>query len=105
MQKAKHSTAIRESRGDRIFQGVVVFIGVIIMLIVAYPLYFTVIASISKPEDVLMGKVLLWPRNISFESYKMVIAEQDIWMGYGNTIFYVVAGTVINMILTTIGAL
>jgi len=104
MQKTRKSTAIRESRGDRIFQGVVVFIGVIIMLIVAYPLYFTVIASISKPEDVLMGKVLLWPRNISFESYKMVIAEQDIWMGYGNTIFYVVAGTVINMILTTIGA-
>ena len=100
MQKTRKSTAIRESRGDRIFQGVVVFIGVIIMLIVAYPLYFTVIASISKPEDVLMGKVLLWPRNISFESYKMVIAEQDIWMGYGNTIFYTVAGTCLNLVLT-----
>ena len=100
MQQAKKSTAIRESRGDRIFQACAVAVGVIIMLIVAYPLYFTVIASISKPEDVLMGKVLLWPRNISFESYKMVIAEQDIWMGYGNTILYTVLGTCLNLVLT-----
>ena len=100
MTNARKSTAIRESRGDRIFQGVVLAIGVIIMLIVAYPLYFTVIASFSKPEDVLMGRVLLWPKNISFESYKMVITEKDIWMGYGNTILYTVLGTAVNVLLT-----
>ena len=99
-----HSTRIRETRSDRIFQAVIIFLSVILMVIVAYPLYFTIIASISKPEDVLFGKVILWPKNISFESYKMVIAEQDIWMGYGNTIIYTVLGTVINLILTTMMA-
>jgi len=99
-----HAKKIRESRGDRIFQAVIVFFGILLMIIVAYPLYFTIIASISQPEDVLLGRVVFWPRNFSLESYRMVIAEQDIWMGYGNTILYTVLGTVVNLILTTLMA-
>lgn len=73
-QKANRPSHMRQTRADRIFQAVIIFISLIVMIIVAYPLYFTIIASISKPEDVLFGKVVLWPKNISFESYKMVIA-------------------------------
>ena len=100
----RRASHIRQTRADRIFQAVIVALGVVLMILVAYPLYFTVIASFSKPEDVLMGRVILWPRNISFESYKMVVAERDIWMGYGNTILYTVLGTAVNMVLTTMMA-
>ena len=92
---------IKESAGDRVFQGIILFFSVLLILVVAYPLYFTVIASFSKPEDVLLGRVIFWPKNISFESYQMVIAESSIWMGYGNTILYTVLGTLINLALTT----
>ena len=34
---------------------------VIILLLLIYPLYFTVIASLSEPKDVVAGKVLLAP--------------------------------------------
>ena len=95
-----HPSHIREARGDRIFQGVIIALSIVLLVIVAYPLYFTVIASFSKPEDVMLGKVVLWPRSFSVESYKMVIAEKSIWMGYGNTIIYTVLGTVINLLLT-----
>ena len=98
---ARRSAHIKESTGDRVFQAVIIFVSVLLMILVAYPLYFTVIASFSKPEDVLLGRVVLWPRNISFESYEMVIAESSIWMGYGNTIYYTVLGTLVNLILTT----
>ncbi len=105
MIKAKRRAShIRQTRADRIFQAVIVALGVVLMILVAYPLYFTIIASFSKPEDVLMGRVILWPRNISFESYKMVVAERDIWTGYGNTIVYTVLGTAVNMVLTTMMA-
>ena len=105
MIKAKRRAShIRQTRADRIFQTVIVALGVVLMILVAYPLYFTIIASFSKPEDVLMGRVILWPRNISFESYKMVVAERDIWTGYGNTIVYTVLGTAVNMVLTTMMA-
>lgn len=97
---AHHPAHIRESAGDRVFQAAILFFSVLLMLIVAYPLYFTVIASFSKPEDVLLGRVIFWPKNISFESYQMVIAESSIWMGYGNTILYTVLGTLINLALT-----
>ena len=100
IRTAHHPSHIKESAGDRFFQAVILFFSVLLMLIVAYPLYFTVIASFSKPEDVLLGRVIFWPKNISFESYQMVIAERSIWMGYGNTILYTVLGTLINLALT-----
>ena len=96
----RRSGHIQESHGDRIFQIVVLVISVVLLVIVAYPLYFTVIASFSKPEDVLLGKVVVWPRSFSLESYKMVIGESSIWMGYGNTIVYTVLGTLVNLVLT-----
>ena len=100
IRTAHHPSHIKESAGDRVFQAAILFFSVLLMLIVAYPLYFTVIASFSKPEDVLLGRVIFWPKNISFESYQMVIAESSIWMGYGNTILYTVLGTLINLALT-----
>ena len=101
---ARPAAHIKESAGDRVFQAVILFFSVLLMIVVAYPLYFTVIASFSKPEDVLLGRVMFWPKNISFESYQMVIAESRIWMGYGNTILYTVLGTLVNLALTTMMA-
>ena len=97
----RRSAHIKETTGDKAFQAVILVFSVLLMFVVAYPLYFTVIASLSKPEDVLLGRVLFWPRNFSVESYQMVIAESSIWMGYGNTIIYTVLGTLVNLALTT----
>lgn len=41
--------AIRPAKGDRLFNGVVAAILVLVLFIAAYPLYFTVIASLSDP--------------------------------------------------------
>ena len=97
----RRSAHIKETTGDKAFQAVILVFSALLMFVVAYPLYFTVIASLSKPEDVLLGRVLFWPRNFSVESYQMVIAESSIWMGYGNTIIYTVLGTLVNLALTT----
>lgn len=98
----KPGNRIRSTRGDRIFEAAMIIIGLIIMLVVAYPLYFVVIASFSKPEDVLLGRVIFWPKNISLLSYQLVIEEQRIWTGYRNTLLYASLGTVINLVLTTL---
>lgn len=95
---------LSHNAGDKVFDLCVAALGALIILIIVYPLYFVLIASFSKAEDVLMGRVILWPRNISFESYKMVIAEPKIWIGYRNTVFYAVLGTIINLTLTTLAA-
>ena len=43
---ARHSAHIKESAGDRVFQAVIILVSVLLMILVAYPLYFTVIAMV-----------------------------------------------------------
>ena len=44
--------------------------------------------------------MLFQPREISLEGYKMVYNFSDLWTGYRNTIFYALAGTLINLSVT-----
>lgn len=73
---------------------------ILIVLITIYPLYYTVIASLSNPQAVASGKVVWLPVELTLESYQQVIAYKPIWNGYLNTIYYTVVGTAFNMILT-----
>ncbi len=72
----------------------------LIFLIIVYPLYFVIIASFSNPTLVSTGKVLFYPRQITFRGYEMLFAYAKIWTGYRNTIFYTVAGTFFNLLIT-----
>jgi len=54
------------------------------------PLYFVVIASIGDSEAVSLGEVLWWLVDFNLRGYGYIFKNPDIWMGYGNTIFYTV---------------
>jgi putative aldouronate transport system permease protein len=69
-----------------------------------YPFIYVLSASISSGDAVRTGKVLLFPKDINFESYVRVLSEPGIWKAYGNTIFYTLVGTFVNLVLTTCGA-
>ena len=71
-----------------------------LLLIVLYPLIVVVSSSVSDPALVATGKVVLLPRGLNFEGYKAVFKNPDIMIGYANTIFYTVVGTIINLIVT-----
>lgn len=85
------------SRSDYIYNTINTIILLMLLLIVAYPLYFVVIASISDPRMVANGQVLLFPRNLSFEGYQNVLEYSPIWIGYRNTIFYTLGFTGISV--------
>ena len=104
MTVVRHSNRIRQGLDDRIFDVAVTVIGILIMLIVLVPLIFVVAASFSDPDLVLRGKVLLIPRGVTVKAYTLVFENQEIWQGYKNTIFYTVAGTAINIVLTVMAA-
>ncbi len=72
----------------------------IIIAVVIYPVIFVISASISDPDMVSLGKVILWPRGITLEGYKIILSYKPVWVGYRNTIFYAVVGTIINVIFT-----
>ena len=96
----KKSAPIKNTTGDKIFYAVNgVFLG-IMALIVLYPLYFIVIASISDPDAVLAGKVILYPVQITFSGFQKILERTDIWRGYLNTIIYTVLTVVLALIVT-----
>jgi len=88
-----------KSKSDRIFDIINYTLLGIIFFIVAYPLYFVVIASISDPNMVNAGKTLLWPRGITFEGYAKILEYKEILVGYKNSIIYTLVGTIINLVV------
>ena len=71
----------------------------LLVILVAYPLYYILIASISDPYEVYAGRTFLLPSKITFEGYKRVFKESSIATGYLNSIYYTVLGTVISVAL------
>ena len=98
--KKKNGTAIRDSVGDKIFRFFIILLLGLLLLIVIYPLYFIVIASISDPDAVLGGKVVLFPVNITFSGFAKILERSDVWKGYLNTIIYTAITVVLSLAVT-----
>lgn len=91
---------VRGSLGDRIFLCIVYALVFAVTLIVLYPLIYIVSCSFSDPTAVSGGRVWLWPVDFTLIGYKRVFQEKSIITGYINTIFYTIAGTLINLAVT-----
>ena len=89
---------------DKVFDIVNLLIMLTLLVIFVWPLWFVLIASISDPNEVWQGHVILFPRGITLDAYEEVVKYKTIWTGYRNTILYTVIGTVINMVLTVCAA-
>lgn len=100
MKKDRHKTSIRESRQDAVFNIVNVVLMVIILVVILYPLYFIIIASISSPTAVNGGRVLLYPQEVTVSGYKRILEYEPLWRGYLNSLFYTIAGTLLNLAVT-----
>lgn len=85
---------------DMIFDLCIYVICAIVFLIIAYPLYFVVIASVSDSTLVSTGKVLLFPKGFSLFGYQEIFQDSRIWVGYKNTMIYSLLGTFVNLLLT-----
>lgn len=96
----RKSTKVKKPKGDRVFDTVSVIVGILLLIIVLYPMYFVVIASFSGPASVANGEVWLLPKNITFEGYKRIFEEKRIWVGYKNTILYTIVGTALSLLFT-----
>ena len=91
---------IRDSFTDRIFNTVNLSIIITLLLIVLYPLIYVLSASISSPDAVGSGEVVLWPIGFTLEGYFRIFREKYVLIGYRNTLFYTITGTTLNMLLT-----
>lgn len=96
--------AKRKTKADIIFDAVNLVILVLLGLIVLYPLYFVVIASISDPNFVNRGQVILVPKGVTLLGYTKLFQDSMIWVGYRNTFFYTLVGTTLDVVVTVCAA-
>jgi len=94
----------RLSTNEKIFKILAyVLIGAFAMMAL-YPIVYAFSASISSRLAYESGSVVLWPKEITFQVYEVIIYDKAFWISYTNTLFYTVFGTLWSMIISSLGA-
>lgn len=96
---------IKVSWQQRCFDVFNVLFTVFLMVIMLYPMIHVLMASFSGGEELIKHSgLLLWPKGFSLDAYKRAFSNSSILTGYGNTLFILVVGCMVNMALTIAGA-
>ncbi|MFD1849558.1 carbohydrate ABC transporter permease [Oceanobacillus bengalensis] len=88
------------SLGDKFFTVFNYFVLVVIACLMVYPLLYVLSASFSNPERIVLGDIWLFPQEFRLDSYITVFQNEDVLIGYRNTIIYTVLGTAINLLFS-----
>ena len=96
MAKKLHK-GIRKGPGEIVFEAVNYFVLGLIALSMLYPFIYVLAISLNDANDSKLGGIWLYPRVLSFESYKIIFSDpsllQALWISIGRTII----GTVLTM--------
>lgn len=83
-------------------------INTIILLLIAfltlYPFINILFISISPVEEVVKNSLILFPKKISLDAYQYVFEFGRMGVSFKVTIFITLVGTLINLILSSLGA-
>ena len=90
--------------GDRLFISFVWVIMIILVSVTIYPIIYVFSVSISSYNAVVANKIVLWPIGFSLNSYKKIINDSAFYIGYANTIWYTIGGTLLNLLFTVLAA-
>ena len=106
MKRQKEKTAlthINNCAQDNVFMTVLYVVLALVLIVVIYPLLFVLFASMSDPQYVNSGALLLYPKGFNLLGYQQVFRDQRILIGYGNTIYYTVFGTILAVAVNMMG--
>jgi putative aldouronate transport system permease protein len=95
---------MRSSGQDIVYNFLAYLLVIFFVAAVVYPLYFTLIASVSSPREVYLGHVVFLPQGFSLAGYKRIYEYGAIWTGYLNSIIYAALGTVGSVLVTMMAA-
>lgn len=96
---------IKRKLGDWTFDVINHGLLLFLVLITLYPLWHVLMTSLASPEAITKyGSMLIFPEGFNFKSYEIVLNNEMIGIGYRNTLFIVLVGTALSMLLTALGA-
>ena len=76
----------------------------LIAVISIYPFLYSLSISLSSAAEAARAGLHLYPKDISFTAFEMVLRNKSIYTGYMNTIFRTVVGTALSIIMTSLAA-
>lgn len=91
---------IKRCKEDVIFDTILFVVLTLILLIVAYPLWWVIISSVSDPQAVSGGLVVWRPMGFTFKGYAEVFNHDQVMRGFFNSIVYTVCGVLVNLAVT-----
>lgn len=92
-----NGTVAKAGRGDIAFSIINAVIMTLICIVIVYPLYYVLLASVTDPVVVTSGKMLFYPEAWYVNGYSTTIKYTPLWTGYRNTIVYTLVGTLIAL--------
>ena len=96
---------VRRSLGERIFQVFNYIILSALIVVCIYPIWYVVMASFSDSNSLMSHSgLLLAPLDVTVSAYKKVFENPMLLRSYANTLFILVVGVTLNMIMTSLGA-
>ena len=104
MVKKSRKQKIREEKGrySPVFDTLVYAILVAVLLLTLIPVMYVVAVSFTPYSEVVKHQgVVLFPTEITFDAYKIIMKRSDFWNGLWMTIKITVLGTLANLVVTT----
>lgn len=96
---------VRISKGEKIFRIFNYALLTIVCLICLYPMWHVAMGSISDGSQLISHRgVLLKPLGFSIDAYKRVFSNPNIITGYANTLFILIVGVALSLVMTCLGA-
>ena len=100
IKPVKIKKKIGKTTSDKITDVIICIIMIFMSLVAIFPLWYTIVASMSNPVLVSTGKVVLWPKGFTLLGYETLFETKLLWRGYLNTLEYTIVGTFLNLCVT-----
>lgn len=95
----------KKTIGSRLFDGINGLLLLLLTLVFLYPMWYVLVGSFSDPFSLFISNdILILPKGFSLKGYEQVFKNQNILIGYRNTLLYLVTGTTANVLATALGA-
>lgn len=95
---------IKESLGRRAFYWINAVVLLLVAAICLIPIVHVIALSFSGSSAVMAGQVTLWPVKATLASYNILMQRSDFFDSFRMSLFRVLLGTIVNLILIVLTA-
>ena len=97
---------IGKTRGEKITDVIIYLLMIALCIICIYPLLFTVFAAFSDAKKLMNRTGLLFAplMPMTLEGFKLTFSNAKLVVSIGNTLIYVIGGTLLGLVITALAA-